>query len=377
MFKKISAKYENGTEKYVVVDGQYNIYEPTLIFIDVLYGGYKLNTRTSYIDRVVRYLNFLCEKNMTYDEVTPSFISKYINYLQGYEIEGVLPLERKLLGSSVNTNLAAIAKFYDTLAQRELLEAGSPFEYVDGFNPSIIYREFLYHAKLNKGKVRRRRQRVKNYSKGLSRERRKTIEEIEAFKKHLPSKRDILICDILYETGMRISDLLNLNISDYSEPGNDGFGCINIVEREDNDYPSLTIAESRQVKTGSRKVDVHNGIIKRLDEYITTYRPYNPGVQGEEFIFVSNKRDARPISRQAIEKVFVGTSKKSGVKITPHDLRHTHITELTEAGYDNAFIMSRIGHSNPSSLKRYQHPGQIAQREAYIRFYKKKGYQEQ
>lgn len=376
MFEKLSAKYENGTEKYVVVDEQYNIYEPTLIFIDVLYEGYKLNTRNSYIDRVVRFLNFLCEKNMTYDEVTPSFIAKYINYLQGYEIEGVLPLEKKLLGSSISTNLSAIAKFYDTLAQRELLDEGCPFEYVDGFNPSIMYREFLYHAKLNKGKVKKRRHKAKKDAKGLSRERRKTIEEIEAFKKHLPSERDILICDILYETGMRISDLLNLTFIDYSEPGSDGFGCIDIVERDDKDYPNIIIAASRQVKTGSRKVDVHNGIINRLDEYITSYRPYNPGVPGEEFIFVSNKRDAEPITRQAIEKVFVETSRKSGVKITPHDLRHTHITELTEAGYDNAFIMSRIGHSNPASLKRYQHPGQTAQREAYIRFFKKKGYQE-
>lgn len=372
MFKRQTARYENGMEKYVVVDDDYNIYEPTILFVDTLYTGYKLNTRISYIDKVIKFLNFLNEKGMCFNEVTPSIITKYINYLQGHEVEGVVYLEQRLLGSSINTNLTAIAKFYDTLAQRELLDEGSPFEYVDGFNPSILYREFLYHAKMNKGKTKRRRLKVKENDNGFNRERRKTQKELESFKKFLPSKRDILIFDILYETGMRISDLLNLTINDYSEPGGDGFGFIEIVERDDTEYPNLKMASDRQVKTCPRQIDVYNGLIKRIDEYITEYRPYKPGIPGEDFIFVSNKRDATPIRRQAVEKVFHDTSEMSGIKITPHDLRHTHITELTEAGYDDTYIRLRIGHRSITALKRYQHPSQKSQREAYMRFYKKK-----
>jgi len=104
-------------------------------------------------------------------------------------------------------------------------------------------------------------------------------------------------------------------------------------------------------------------------------RPYNNEVENGDYIFLSNSSNARPLTRARVEEIFRNISNISKIKVTPHYLRHTHITELIEAGFDTAFVQKRVGHSCVASTEKYVHLNLNAQKEAYIRFYKRINYE--
>lgn len=64
--------------------------------------------------------------------------------------------------------------------------------------------------------------------------------------------------------------------------------------------------------------------------------------------FVAEKRKYKgiKITRDGIEDIFENCSNLTGIKCHPHLLSHTHLTELSEAGFDELFIQLRAGHSS-------------------------------
>lgn len=92
--------------------------------------------------------------------VTEEIIVKYINYLKGYEEDGVIPIEEKLSGATINNHLTVLANFYQTLADFEVFEGQVPFSFVEGFKPAETYRGFLYHAAINKNKTKKHKLKV-------------------------------------------------------------------------------------------------------------------------------------------------------------------------------------------------------------------------
>lgn len=368
MYKVKVAKYKKGFDKYVLVNEKFEIYEPVLLYSNILRAKYTIGTIYDYLLIISKFLNYLEGKNMTFDMVIEDTIVNYINYLRGYEEESVIPLESKLSNGTINTHLSVLSKFYQTLDEYETLNCGTPFSFVETFNPEGIYKSFLYHAKINKRIVRKHKLAVNvKHRKNINETRtRKTFDEIKKFRSVINDERDKLLFDLLYNTGARIGEILNLKISDYSEPGYDGWGYIIILERDLSAYDNLYQARNRQAKTGERDVVVLNALIEEIDRYVTEVRPY---LENEEFIFVSTKGNkGEPITRGAVEQKFRKYSALSGVKITPHTLRHTHITELSEAGFDDLFIGLRVGHSTARSTRGYQHPSLEAQAEVFKRF---------
>lgn len=362
-----TARKKNGLEKYVVVDNNYKIFRPLLMHSNRLYASHRINTTYNYLSKIVRFLNYLNEKDMEFDEVTESTIVGYINYLQGYQDE-VIFLDNTLSGSTINGHLTAIAGFYETLEGHSVInDIESPFIYKEGFRPSSMNKEFLHHAKKYKRTVKKRNVKANSRSKNRNNSRgRKTRKEIDTFRSFITNERDLLMFDLMYNTGMRIGEVLNLQIYDYSSPGPDGWGTIDVVDREVGEYGSINVAKNRQTKTGGRTIVVYNELLERIDEYLTITRPY---VEDEIFLFVSEKgiNKGRPFTKENIEKKFRDISEQSEIKITPHNLRHTHITELTEAGYDPLYISLRAGHSNIESTATYQHPSIDSQAMALLR----------
>lgn len=364
------AEYENEFDKYVIINERYEIFEAGLVYINYLYLSYKVNTVYDYCQKLVRYLNWLEKKELRYDEVKPYIVQRFIDYLQGNTQENVIKLENKIANQTINCYLTAISNFYKFIEEYTSLNSINPILYEEGFAPAFIHKSFFHHININKASRSRMKYRTRIIRNKSKYRKRKTKEEIKVFRNVIQNTRDALIFDILYLTGMRISELLNLKIFDYKDDLDEKWGVINIVERDLNEYRSINIARCRQIKTGSRRVLVYKELISRIEEYIIKDRKF---IEYEEFIFVGNKgtRSAGlPISRAAIEKKFRKYSDKSGIKITPHMLRHTHITELTEAGYDALYIRLRVGHSSVSSTKVYQHPSLSARAEAYKRYFK-------
>lgn len=63
-----------------------------------------------------------------------------------------------------------------------------------------------------------------------------------------------------------------------------------------------------------------------------------------------------PLTYKTVDSLFRRLSKKIGIKVNPHLLRHTHATELIRAGWDMAYVQQRLGHTDiQTTINTYIH----------------------
>lgn len=148
----------------------------------------------------------------------------------------------------------------------------------------------------------------------------------------LKGYRDKAMLELLYATGIRVSELINLNVSDVNLPG--GF-----------------------IKCGSggkiRIIPLYPAAIRALTEYIESVRPKMVADIDEESLFVNVSGDR--MSRQGFWKIIKHYQEKAQIDkdITPHTLRHSFAAHLLENGADLRSIQEMLGHSDISSTQVY------------------------
>ncbi|HVY01683.1 MAG TPA: site-specific tyrosine recombinase/integron integrase [Candidatus Nanoarchaeia archaeon] len=135
-----------------------------------------------------------------------------------------------------------------------------------------------------------------------------------------------LIISLLYSSGLRVSELVNLKTGDISLEQRSGW-----------------------VRKGKGSKDriffMSEPLAIELKDYL----------QGRENQFVFSKD--KPLTTRNIQKIIQGTRKRAGLnkKITPHTLRHSFATHLLENGTDIRLIQSMLGHSSLSTTQVYTH----------------------
>jgi len=148
----------------------------------------------------------------------------------------------------------------------------------------------------------------------------------------LKGYRDKAMLELLYATGIRVSELINLNVSDVNIAG--GF-----------------------IKCGSggkvRIIPLYPAAIRALEKYIESVRPKMVADPGEESLFVNVSGER--MSRQGFWKIIKHYQEKAQIDkdITPHTLRHSFAAHLLENGADLRSIQEMLGHSDISSTQVY------------------------
>lgn len=144
--------------------------------------------------------------------------------------------------------------------------------------------------------------------------------------------RDKAMLELLYATGIRVSELINLDISD-----------INI---------SMSFIRCRGGKK-ERIIPMGNKAKKAISNYIDNSRPYMIKDEKETALFV-NCSGAR-LSRQGFWKLIKYYRNEAGIQaeITPHTLRHSFAAHLLENGADLHSIQEMMGHADISSTQIY------------------------
>lgn len=148
----------------------------------------------------------------------------------------------------------------------------------------------------------------------------------------LKGYRDKAMLELLYATGIRVSELINLDISDVNILG--GF-----------------------IKCGSegkmRIIPLYPAAIKALSDYISDVRPKMVANTDEESLFVNVSGER--MSRQGFWKIIKHYQEKAQIDkdITPHTLRHSFAAHLLENGADLRSIQEMLGHSDISSTQVY------------------------
>ena len=163
----------------------------------------------------------------------------------------------------------------------------------------------------------------------------KEIEKIEAIKKNLKkqSSRDLLLFVLGINTGIRISELLNLKVQDVkNEGGLKEFLC-------------LRDGKSNEVKSYYLNLKVKNV----LENYLEASQ-----LNGDEYLFKSQKNNL-PISRQQAYRIINSAAKDVGItgKIGTHTLRKTFGYHAYRKGIAISILKSLFHHHSPSETLRY------------------------
>ncbi|MBI4744670.1 MAG: site-specific tyrosine recombinase XerD [Actinobacteria bacterium] len=165
-----------------------------------------------------------------------------------------------------------------------------------------------------------------------------TVEEVEKILKRPKEqteigKRDKAILEILYASGMRISELIALDIGD-----------INFTNK---------IVRCFGKGSKERFVPIGSYALEALDDYIKKGRPKLVNKYKESALFL-NARGKR-LTRQGCWKIIKKYVKETGIekKVSPHSLRHSFATNLLAAGADLRAIQEMLGHAFVSTTQIY------------------------
>lgn len=159
------------------------------------------------------------------------------------------------------------------------------------------------------------------------------------------AKRDKAMLELLYATGMRVSELVSLNLADLDAEG--GYvRCFGKGHKE-------------------RLIPVHERAVGAVKDYLDGVRPRLARNREEKALFL-NRRGER-LTRQGLWQILKGYAKSAelGAEITPHTLRHSFATHMLSGGADLRSVQELLGHANISTTQVYTHLTTEDMRRAY------------
>lgn len=162
--------------------------------------------------------------------------------------------------------------------------------------------------------------------------------------------RDNALLEILYGTGMRVSELIGLNMNDIHL----SMGFVRVFGKG---------GKERIIPLGGKAIE-------SCSRYVNEARPIFIAKQkGSVAVFV-NMRGAR-LTRQGCWKLLKEHALKAGIKkeLTPHILRHSFATHLIENGADLRAVQEMLGHSDISTTQIYTHVSRSRLKEVYVKFH--------
>jgi len=254
------------------------------------------NTVSSYMRDIHMYCQWLSANQLDVLEVHQSNVDAYLNYLSA---EGKS-------ASTVSRCLASLKNFYSYLVSSGFIEATPVIE---------------IH-------VKRAEKKLPQILTG------KEIELLLAQPSAIDAKgiRDKAMLEVMYATGLRVTELIDLNISDA------------LLEQG-------VIKCSGAGKT--RIIPLYSEALKALERYLGEIRNAMLAEPGETALFV-NVSGTR-MSRQGFWKILKHYQETAHIskEITPHTLRHSFAVHLLENGADLDSVQELMGHSDISSTQMY------------------------
>lgn len=254
------------------------------------------NTLQSYKRDIIQYRNYVNENKLNYAKVTNDDISNYLQHLAD--------IGKK--SSTISRNLASTRSFYQFLLRNKKIKK-DPTDKIK--SPKV---EKKVPSILSSQEIELLLQQPKDIDlKGI---------------------RDKAMLEFAYATGMRVSEIIGLNIED------------------------LNLKESFVTcRVGGRQRNIPLGALslKALVDYIENSRPILIKDENEKAVFVNT--NGKRLTRQGFWKIVKYYKEQAHITkdITPHVLRHSFATHLLQNGADLKSIQTMLGHSDISSTQVY------------------------
>jgi integrase/recombinase XerD len=270
--------------------------------------GASNNTIACYVRDINNLIEYIESNSLEYNKITNTNLNSYLIYL---EKMGRAP-------STISRNVASIHSYFRYLYKNNLIKE----------DPS---------SNLLSPKIEKKIPEVL------------TLEEIDILLNQPNDNdckgiRDKAMLEVLYATGIRVSELINLKTKDVN---------INLGYIKCNDTKKERIIPMGQVSKNS------------LTKYLEQARKIMIKDPNEEFLFVNCLGNS--MSRQGFWKIIKSYAQKAGIykKITPHILRHSFATHLIENGADLRSVQEMLGHSDISTTQIYAQMSNNRLKEVY------------
>ncbi|MCJ2169977.1 site-specific tyrosine recombinase XerD [Enterococcus durans] len=262
--------------------------------------GLSLNTRKSYERDLAQYLHFLEEKKITAWQDVDRFI--VISYLEKMHDEKKAP-------ATVTRMITSLRRFHQFLRQERITDH-DPMQHID--TPK----------------------KAQKLPSTLSLKEVERLIETPDTTKNL-GIRDRAILEVMYATGMRVSELIGLKLSDLHL----SLGLVQTIGKGDKE----------------RIIPLGDYAIQWLERYLDEVRPLLVKDATEVHVFVNNHGSG--LSRQGIWKNLKQLVRDAGItkEVTPHTLRHSFATHLLENGADLRTVQELLGHADISTTQIYTH----------------------
>ena len=149
------------------------------------------------------------------------------------------------------------------------------------------------------------------------------------------AKRDRAMLELLYASGMRVSELVSLNLGDVDTKG----GCVRCFGKGNKE----------------RLIPIYPQAAKAVEEYVTAVRPQLAHSDTELALFLNQRGDR--LTRQGLWQILKAYAKSAGLgkQVTPHTLRHSFATHMLSGGADLRYVQEMLGHANISTTQIYTH----------------------
>lgn len=271
---------------------------------------YPDNTVNSYLSDITIFKEYLSSLKINYLKVDKDIIREYLKVLGNSNYKS----------SSVNRILSSLKNYYDYLEYKHLIE----------YNPL---------KDLNRPKKEKR---LPNFINNNDYEEiiKKSLERTDFI-----GRRNTLLLELLYSSGIRISEALNIKIKD-----------INMSDKS-----------IRILGKGSKMRIVYFG--EYAKEYLEEYlKVRNSSL---EYLFL-NKNNTL-LTRRGAEYIISNLVKTSLLKkkVTPHTFRHSYATEMLNNGADIRSVQELLGHSSLSTTGIYTHVTNEVVRREYLKAFKR------
>lgn len=243
-----------------------------------------LKTRTSYLTHLRKFMEYCISKNLD-EAFTKEAVKQYLLYRYS----------QKLDWKTVNIDYSAIKKYVTEVLGQEWDTQMFPRPKTNDELPNIISKE-----------------------------------EVQKLIQHVRSLKYRVLFIFLYGTGMRISEALNVRVSDI-----------------DSQRLQIKIHKGKGHK--DRYVDVPMELIEILREYYKVYRPTDRLFYGTTVACCLAERNIQYAMKRAKEKAGIIHN------VSPHTLRHCYATHHMENGTNIVYIQKMLGHRNLKTTSIYLH----------------------
>lgn len=261
---------------------------------------YSSHTITAYNLELDNLLQFIEKDGIPFEQVDYKFLRYYFSTMR----------EQGKEASSVNRAISSIKSYYKFLVREELIPK----------NPSSLLKALKTPKKLPV---------VVEQEKML-----KLLEQMDAEAEDFEDRRDFIVLELLFGTGIRLAELLK------------------IKEKDIDFYNKKILILGKRSK--ERFVPIHMTLLEELNKYLQEKKATSFQNNSAELIVTKEGKPAYPKMIYSIVKKYLSRI-TSQQKRSPHVLRHSFATTLLDNGADLNAIKELLGHAGLSATQVYTH----------------------